>query len=605
MGRRTHSLCVETHVGPLNAKLRRCWNGWDWLSPRQSAWRPATNEALPRHLHTTIMSTTSHRKASIGSRIRSQRCPRSAPIRVLWLAWCVSGLLAGLAAATDWPQFQGPNMDGTTSDSIALHWDTNTAGFVAWSNQSLTNGFSSFAVTQGRAFTQMSKGSPAFEYCVAVSALTGSNLWAVPIDTAPWSVSSTSFGGDGKAPCNKGDGPRTTPSVLGDRVFALSGKNLHLVCCNVTNGSVMWSNNLAAKFDASTISWENGASPRLDRDLIFVNLNTSSTGRTLSAFRTTDGGLAWQTEYAGATHSTPSVATIQGVRQVIFATVDGLVSLARDTGDPLWTYPYPFGSVSVAMGAAPVVSSNIVFMTCGYSAGSAAVRITLADSVWTVTPMWSSISSGLRSTWMAPVCHQGYLYGQFGDRTWTNTPLKCVDLANGQVKWTVPNFGMGGTILVNTNLLVVTEDGQVVLVAPNPNAYTEMARYRAFQFTSSTPGKCWNGAAYSDGRIYLRSTRGAVSLNVAPAPPPPLRLLPPQLLSATQARLVIATGDGTPITAARLANIEVRAAASLRLPVSAWPTLTNPLSLTPNGLAILTNVLGGQSPQAFYSTMEH
>jgi outer membrane protein assembly factor BamB len=517
---------------------------------------------------------------------------------VWWLA-------SGVATATDWTQFQGPNMDGTTPDPIALHWNIGSPSFLIWTNLSLTNGFSSFAVSKGRAFTQISKGSPSLEYCVAVDAMTGTNLWAVPIDTAPWNPASTTFGGDGRAPCNRGDGPRSTPSVLDNHVYALSGRNLHLVCCNVTNGSVIWSNNLAAAFGATTISWENGASPRLDGSLIFVNLNTARTGQTLSAFNAADGSLAWQSQYVGATHSTPSVATIQGVRQVIFATTDGLVSLERDTGNPLWTYSYPFGSVSVAMGAAPVVYSNTVFMTCGYSGGSAAVRLSLEDSGWTVTPLWSASTSAFRNTWMAPVCYQGFLYGQFGDRTWTNTPLKCIELATGQVKWSVANFGMGGTILVHTNLLVVTEDGQIVLAAPNPNAYTELARYRVFRFTSSAPGKCWNSAAYSDGRSYVRSTRGGVSLNVAVTLRTPLRLFPPQLLSATQARLMIGTADGTPISTDRLPGIEVHSADSLLLPRSQWPQLTNPLSLTPDGFAVLTNSFSGQSTQSYYITIEH
>ena len=497
-------------------------------------------------------------------------------------------------------------MDGTTPEAIATQWDTTSPGFVVWTNSSLTNGFSSFAVSQGRAFTQISKGNPILEYCVAVDAATGSNLWAVPIDIAPWNPSSTGNGGDGRAPCNKGDGPRSTPSVLGDRVYALSGKNLHLVCCDASNGSLIWSNNLAAEFGATTIDWENGSSPRVDGNLIFVNLNTSTTGQTLSAFKTSDGSLAWQSTYAGATHSTPSVATIEGVRQVIFATVDGLVSMECNTGDVLWSYPYPYGPVTVAMGAAPVVYSNIVYTCCGYSAGGAAVRLSRNDLGWSVTELWAISSLAYRSTWMAPVCYQGYLYGQIGDKSWTNSPLKCIELATGDIKWSVPNFGMGGTILVNTHLLVVTEDGQVVLAAPNPTAYTELARYRAFTFTASAPGKCWNSASYSDGRIYLRSTRGGLSLNVAgaPAPSSPLKLFPPQLLSTTEIRLTIGTGDGTPITSERLPGIGVYGANSVFLPRSQWPQLTNPLSLTPEGLAVLTNSLSGQNTQWFYSTKE-
>lgn len=118
---------------------------------------------------------------------------------------------------------------------------------------------------------------------------------------------------------------------------------------------------------------------------------------------------------------------------------------------------------------------------------------------------------------MAPVAYQGYVYGQFGDKTYLTCPLNCIDIQTGVIKWSTNNFGQGGTILVGTNLLVLTEDGQLVLAKANPTNYTELARCSAFQFSASTPGKCWNGPAFSDGRIYARSTIGALSLNVAVA----------------------------------------------------------------------------------------
>jgi outer membrane protein assembly factor BamB len=151
-----------------------------------------------------------------------------------------------------------------------------------------------------------------------VDAATGANFWVTPIDDAPWDPTVTYNGGDGSAPYNTGDGPRTTPSVNAGRVFALSGL-MHLVCLNATNGSVIWSSNLPTTYDASTITYENAASPCLDNDLVFVNLNSSPNNRNLAAFRAADGSLAWSSQNENVTHATPVVATIQGVRQVIFA----------------------------------------------------------------------------------------------------------------------------------------------------------------------------------------------------------------------------------------------------------------------------------------------
>jgi outer membrane protein assembly factor BamB len=514
-------------------------------------------------------------------------------------------LLLGLAVAlaTDWPQYRGPTTDGISPDPLAATWATNSPGFVVWTNMSLTNGFSSFAVSQGRAFALISKddGSGSLlVYCVAVDAATGANLWATPIDSAPWDPNVTYNGGDGIAPYNTGDGPRTTPAVAGGRVFALSGL-MHLVCLNATNGSVAWSNNLPVSYGATTITWENAASPCLDSDLVFVSLNSSTNNRNLVAFRTADGSPAWSSQNENVTHTTPAVATIQGLRQVIFATQTGLVSLDRTTGALLWKFTYPFGSIGTSMGASPVVYSNIVYCTASYGKGAAAAQITLSNSTWTVTQLFYKTGPIYRSIWMSPVCYQGFIYTLAGDNsTFLAPPLNCIELSTGNLMWTTNSFGMGGLILVNTNLLVLTEKGQLVLVQPNPDAYVELARYQAFQFSAGAPGKCWNSPAFSNGRIYARSTRGGICLDVSVPTLPPLKLLAPQFLNSTQLQLVVSTANGTPIDSNRLARIEVRATNSPGIPPSAWPKLTNALVLTTNGLARLTNTIPtGQSRQVF------
>ena len=525
----------------------------------------------------------------------------------------LTGLAVGLllwaqamALGTDWPQYRGPATDGSSPDVMSTTWTTTSPGFVVWTNRSLTNGFSSFAVSQGRAFAMISKvdrSGNLLECCAAVDAATGANLWVTPIDNAPWDPSANYNGGDGTAPYNTGDGPRTTPSANAGRVFALSGR-MHLVGLNATNGSVIWSNDLVSAYGASPISWDNGASPCLDNDLLFVNLNSSANNQNLAAFRTADGSLAWSSQNERLTHTTPVVATLQGMRQVIFATQTGLVALDRTTGALLWKFTYPFGPIYTAMGASPVVYSNLVYCTAAYGRGAFAVQVTSSNSIWTTTQLWyKDINAGLpyRSIWMSPVCYQGYVYTLAGENsTFLTAPLNCIELSTGKLMWTTNNFGMGGLILVNTNLLVLTEKGEVVLVQPNPSAYLELARYQAFQFSAAAPGKCWNGPAFSNGRIYARSTQGGVSLDVSVPARPPLKLLSPQFLNSTQLQLMVSTADGTPIDSNRLSNIEVRATNTLGISPSLWPKLTNPLVLTTNGLALLTNTIqAGQSNQVF------
>lgn len=520
--------------------------------------------------------------------------------RTLWVLGLLL-LLCWVARASDWPQYRGPTHDGVSTDRIIKEWPVDGPR-VVW-RQPLTNGFSSFAVSQGRAYTLITRNLDGRrEVCVAVDAATGAELWATPIDTAPWDYNSTINGGVGTAPYYKGDGPRSTPAVQGDRVFALSG-TLHLVCLNAVSGSIIWSNDLESVYGASEPnSWQSGASPRLDEDLIFVNLNTCFSNVTLFAFNTSDGKPAWASQNQGSTQSTPVVATIEGVRQVLFATTTGIVSLDRLTGALLWRYDYPFSPYPTALGASPVVYSNIVFCTAGYGRGSAAVRITRSGSSWVATHLWfrDYPATSYRSIWMTPVCYQGYVYGQFGDGQYLKAPLNCIELATGDVMWSMGNFGQGGTILVDNTILSLTEDGQLVLVRPDRSAYVELARFRAFSFSSASPGKCWNSAAVADGKIYARSTREGVCLDVSV---PPLRMVTPQFGPGNRLQLTIGTTTGAPIDSNRLARMEVRYSTDLLSGPVGWPVLTNPLVWT-NGVVRVDDVDGSAAPTRYFIVME-
>lgn len=504
-----------------------------------------------------------------------------------------------IASATDWPQYRGTTTDGISPDPIATVWPP--AGLnILWQNMSLTNGFSCFAVSQGRAFTMISKDDGTgtgslLEYCVAVDAVTGAEVWETPVGVEPWDPASTGDGGAGTYPYSMGDGPRPTPSISNGRVFVLSSgqyypSELHLLCLNFTNGSVVWSNDLVAAYGASTILWDNAASACLDNDLIFVNLNTANDGQNLAAFRASDGGLAWSAHDDGVTHTTPVIATLYGVRQVLIATQTGIVSLNRTNGAFLWKFTYPFSAIGTSMGASPVVYSNIMYCTASYGRGAAAARITLANGTWTAQQFWYESGFNYRSIWMTPVCYQGYIYTLCGENaTFLTTPLNCIELSTGNLKWSQDNFGMGGLILVNTNLLVLTEDGQLVLVQPNPNAYTELARCRAFQFSGSLPGKCWNNPTFSNGRIYARSTAGGIVLDASVAATPALKLLAPQFMPGNRLQLWVGTTTGAAITSSRLTKMEMHFSTNVTAGLAGWAKLTNSLVLT-NGLVRVDNV---------------
>jgi hypothetical protein len=234
------------------------------------------------------------------------------------------------------------------------------------------------------------------------------------------------------------------------------------------------------------------------------------------------------------------------------------------------------------------------------SYGSVVRRVSLTGTNWTTTQLWWTNNPA--APFMNPVAYQGFLYGQFGIQQYDNpnAQLKCIDMQTGAVQWSTNGFGRGGTLLVNNRLLVLTEKGDLALVAPNPTAYTELGRCLAIPgYSNGDVNKCWTAPAVADGRVYVRSTSFGACFDFSlPDPKPPLTLDPPWPSPGNRFELTVRTANGTPMDSNRLAGMEVRASTNLALSASAWPKLTNNLLLT-NGVVRVLNVDGGPSRQYF------
>ncbi|MCL4177514.1 MAG: PQQ-binding-like beta-propeller repeat protein [Verrucomicrobia bacterium] len=418
----------------------------------------------------------------------------------------VSGLLAsgvpgGLTSrAADWPQYRGLNHDGITTESVTP-WGSQGPR-VIWKSPTPT-GFSSFSVSQGRAFTlvQGEVGGATRELCVAFDATSGQRLWEKPVGVAKYDG-----GGDSGTSDNKGgDGPRSTPSVDGSSVYVLSAQ-LYLACLDAATGEERWGKDIIREFKGRNISWQSAASPLIDGDLIFVA--GGGPDQSLLAFNKTTGAVVWKTGDEKMTHATPAVATIQGVRQVIFFTQSGLVAVEAATGKPLWRYAFPY---RVSTAASPVVGGDIVYCSAGYGVGAAAVRISRSGENLVATELWRLRGDRpVVNHWSTPVYHDGHLYGMFSFKNYGDGPVKCVELATGKVRWEEKGFGPGNMILAGDRLVALGDAGQLVLIEATPEAYRELARAEVLQ------GKCWSTPVVSGGRIYARSTVEGVCLEVAP-----------------------------------------------------------------------------------------
>lgn len=413
---------------------------------------------------------------------------------------CLLLAAAPLLHAADWPQYRGPNVDGSTSEKISTPWPTGGPKQV-WKSPT-TDGLSSFTVSGGKAFTLIlrnTEGAPR-ETLVALDAATGKELWAAPLG----GIKVGDGGQDGTPNNNGGDGPRSTPSVDGGRVYVTSAK-LVVACFDAKSGQPVWSHDLMKEHAGRNISWQNAASPLIEGKLVIVG--GGGPGQSMLAFDKVTGEVAWKSLDEKITHATPVAATILGQRQIVFFMQSGLVSVNPADGKLLWKHPFRY---NVSTAASPVVADDTVYCAAGYGVGATAVKISKEGDALKATELWRTQGNHpVANHWSTPVYYKGHLYGMFSFKEYGNGPMKCVELATGKVKWQQPGFGAGQVILAGDKVLALADNGDLAVVEASPAAFKEISRAKVLA------GKCWSTPVMADGRIYARSTKEGVCLEVS------------------------------------------------------------------------------------------
>ena len=412
----------------------------------------------------------------------------------------LSLLTATFAHAADWTFIGGPQGNRISTEKISQKWPV--AGPKQLWKVPSDSGFSSFVAGGNGVFTLELRDTDGAkqEVCVARDADTGKELWAKPLGIAKYDG-----GGDSGTPDNKGgDGPRSTPTYDQGEVYVTSAK-LVVTAFDAKTGAVVWQHDLLKEFAGRNIQGQNAAAPVVEGKLVLVA--GGGAGQSLLAFDKGTGEVAWKAFDETMTQSTPTPATILGQRQIIFFLKSGLLAVEPTTGKELWRYAFPF---RVSTASSPVVAGDIVYCSAGYGVGAGACKVTKEGDKFSAAEIYRKPGDKpLANHWSTPVLKDGNLYGLFQFKEYGSGPLKCVDVATGEVKWEKAGFGPGQVILVGNNVLVLSDAGELILVKAAADSYQEIARAKVLD------GKCWTTPIVSNGRIYARSTKEAVCLDVS------------------------------------------------------------------------------------------
>jgi outer membrane protein assembly factor BamB len=416
---------------------------------------------------------------------------RSAPAPIGQVLAAVLVAFAAVAAsAGEWPQILGPKRNGQAEVEQIGAWPA--AGPRQIWRATVGEGYAGPAVAGGRVL--LFDRSADKDRVRAFDPDTGKVVW------------SAEFAAAYRGGIDADTGPRCVPVAHDGRLFLLSaGGDLHAVSLNL--GKPLWTRNLYADYGAPDGYFGAGSTPIVQGDRLLVNVGGRETSG-IVALAVDTGRTVWNATDEQASYSSPTAADVANERHVVFVTRYNVVSVDPASGKV--RFRFPFGKRGPTVNAAtPLVFGDRLFVTASYGVGAALAQIGPAGA----KTLWANDET-LSSQYNTPVYFEGHLYGIHGREDIGPAALRCVEAASGKVKWEEAGFGVAHIILADGKMLILKNDGELVLAEPSPDRFRKLAAARVGDgVTRALP-------ALSVGRLYFRSNEGGggslVCLNVRP-----------------------------------------------------------------------------------------
>ena len=400
-------------------------------------------------------------------------------------------------ALTAFTQFLGPDRNAiithrefdipTDSKDMTVLWD-----------QGIGQGWSSFAVQDDLAITLEQRDD---QECVSCYRLgDGELLWIQSVDAIHYNALG-------------GTGPRTTPTIHGDKVIA-AGATGHVWSLDLRSGSLAWRVDLNQhagwkQEDFESIApWGRSCSPLVVGDTCVLGYGTrrdanapSNGKRSLIALDIQSGEVKWTAGSDQVSYASPGLLTINGKEQIVSTNESTVTGHDPLSGDVLWSFDWPGSSTSNASCSMPVPAGKNRFLVGkGYGGGSSLVEVKTTSSGFEIDEVWHS--SRVFRTKFTHACIQGDIGYSLSDGS-----LQAATISQGNRLWVQPRrsrFAQGQILLVEDTIVGQAESGDVVFATANQEKYDERFRF------SPLSSKTWNVPTIAGRHLLIRNDRQAV-----------------------------------------------------------------------------------------------
>ena len=386
-------------------------------------------------------------------------------------------------AVMDWPQWRGPDRTGVSRETGLLKQWPPSGPSLVWSSSNLGAGFGSVAVAGDRVFVQGLRGRDSV--LSVLNRADGKSVWSKTIGP----------GGEN----DRGSGPRSTPTVDGDRVYVLTETG-ELVCLRIQDAAILWRRNILKDFSGRNINWLLSESPLIDGNNVIVSPGGRNAG--VVALDKMSGKTVWTSKELSdeAGYASAIVADVHGVRTVMTLTSEAGIGVRASDGKLMWSHRAVANSTANI--TTPVFHDNKVFYSSAYGTGGALLGLQAQGGEIKAQEIY--FTRDMQNHHGGIVLVNGYLYG------FNNAILTCLEFSTGKLMWRHRSVGKGSLAYADGHLYLFSEDNVVGLAEATPTGYREKGRFEI----SDTGLSSWAHPAVSGGRLYIRNQGTLMSYDI-------------------------------------------------------------------------------------------
>ena len=343
-----------------------------------------------------------------------------------------------------------------------------------WSVSQLGRGYGTVTATEDRLFVQGTQGGRSAIF--ALDRSSGATIWSKDLGR--------------NLDQDRGGGPRGTPTLDGDLIYALT-ENGDLACLRAKDGSLVWQRNILQDFSGRNPNWHISESPLVDGDRLIIT--PGGPDASVVALNKRTGETIWMSTGLSdpAGYSSCLAVDVDGLHVILAFTARAAVGIRASDGKPLFSYSRVANRTANI--TTPIFYDNKVFFTSAYNTGAALLELRREGD--TVTAEEVYFTRNMQNHHGGVVLLDGRLYG------FSNSILTCLDFQTGEIVWRDRSVGKGSLTYSDGHLYLLGENNIVGFAEATPEGYREKGR-----FTIPDQGlPSWAHPVVDRGTLFIRN----------------------------------------------------------------------------------------------------